>query len=628
MKYFFLSTFLSICFLNFSQNNSEFKLIEKILGNDFFKSKPEIYFHKTYPKNTTCDTSLILKYDTTGIHKNGEFILFRDPIIYNNRLELFKYVKKNYVSVDEYNDFVFWVTDSIVRETLFLELENDKEAHKLLEIHECSTECVLNRKIAREKYFFDWDTKIDYTNPIYMPILYSYLYLNPPERFYRQVKIDQRKLKYSYKKEYNEFPATFINDSRNFNIENHEIVFPTVFNHKDKFPQICHFETPIIPDYYLLASTDTALYSEKSCLSEMYESQYSKFPVFGLLGTQADAYCNWIEKKINAALSESKINLKALVTLPTENDLRNFHSKKITIPEFNYSELWQIKIEDYNKFVNYVRDSILQEQLFFSLEDNSEAIKLLDYKEIYFDEIIGFDSLNIDDRYFNRALFFLKKHVNLTEICDDLGWIDSITEDQLYDYSSWKNSIKYCDYLLKKNLENNLLIYSFYHKNIGAMGENGFFEFDEEKGVYIIDNKDERNKIAVTKYDEQVSVIKGKNLVLSETMNELGSNSGVRSIENLNEHLIARNQPIIICDNYLVDSSDTFMHISYENAIAYYSWKFPRWEMKNSNMSWQRFVLPTKEQYLKMQNGEKIIIPSHEVDYPTALFRYVVHFYK
>jgi hypothetical protein len=50
--------------------------------------------------------------------------------------------------------------------------------------------------------------------------------------------------------------------------------------------------------------------------------------------------------------------------------------------------------------------------------------------------------------------------------------------------------------------------------------------------------------------------------------------------------------------------------------------------MKTTHENWQQFVFPTEEQFKKVQTGEKVIIPAHSIEYPTPLFRYVVHFYN
>ena len=39
-------------------------------------------------------------------------------------------------------------------------------------------------------------------------------------------------------------------------------------------------------------------------------------------------------------------------------------------------------------------------------------------------------------------------------------------------------------------------------------------------------------------------------------------------------------------------------------------------------------LTPTEEQFKKVQNGEKVVIPEHSIEYPTPVFRYVVHLYE
>ena len=101
-----ISLFVSLS--SWSQTKSEIKKIEKILGKDFTKAEAENYYRKTYSKNVQADTSLVIKYDTTGIHKNGEYLMFRSPLNYYKRKESFKFIKQTPVTVNEYNEFIDW----------------------------------------------------------------------------------------------------------------------------------------------------------------------------------------------------------------------------------------------------------------------------------------------------------------------------------------------------------------------------------------------------------------------------------------------------------------------------------------------------------------------------------------
>ena len=66
--------------------------------------------------------------------------------------------------------------------------------------------------------------------------------------------------------------------------------------------------------------------------------------------------------------------------------------------------------------------------------------------------------------------------------------------------------------------------------------------------------------------------------------------------------------------------------ITYEQALAFYHWKYPIHKIKATD-NWQDFVLPSKEQFEKIQRREQIIIEEKKLEFPSPVFRYVVHFY-
>jgi len=633
--------FLFISFSSLSQMKSEIKKIEKILGKDFTRSEAEDYYLKSYSQELKADTSLVMKYDTTGIYLNNEYLMFRNPLTYDKRKESFKFIKQKPVTVKEYNEFIDWVRDSIAREKLFYGLKNNAEAHQFLIEHksECSAQCIASREEARKKYPFNWEVNIDYNNPNYVPILAD-MYLPQSERLYRQKEFDDRKLTYSYNELFPEYPTLFISELRNnSNTKISQFGYANIILPTDEFPRFNENHINITPEYPLLASNEYLLYTEASVISKVYNNQFIESPIYGLLGTQASAYCYWIENKINSELSNLGMDFAVKVTLPPANDVFSRSTENISVPEFDYTEIWKITAEDYQAFSNYVRDSIIKENLYdplgnWNLED-SDAEKLINYHVNFFDEST-LEWLNYDpsDRLFHRDVFYFNQKINLKKFCEDISfgnWIDTITLD--FDPKWFDNTIPFYDYLINKANRSGLN-YVYYLEDIGTKGIRGKFIYEENNGEYILDFDDQNTTYEPLKgYDnrqghEEYPSIAGQDLVLGGWISDLGTDLSVRRHENL-QRFIHRNITSVKVDHLESYKSNKLLeNITYEQAMAFYSWKYPRWKMNSPEDNWQQFVFPTKEQFERIQRGEAIIIPGHSIEYPTPLFRYVVHFFE
>lgn len=615
-----ISLFISLS--SWSQTKSEIKKIEKILGKDFTKAEAEDYYRKSYSKNVEADTSSVMKYDTTGIHKNGEYLMFRSPLTYDKRKETLKFIKQSPVTVAEYHEFVDWVRDSIAREKLFYGLADDARAHSFLIEHKdlCSEECLKSREQAREKYPFNWNIEIDYENRDYIPVLAD-MYLPQPQRFYEQHEFDTRKLMYSYQESFNEYPEAFICEKRNSNPKIRDWGYADIVSMNDGYPRTHTNQINIYPDYYSIASSENLVYTEKCVLGEVYPTQFNNSTLYGLLGTQANAYCTWLENKINTQLIEKGINVIAKVTLPSENDLNEKQILQINIPETDYADIWSITPNEFQEFTQYVKDSMIQENLYFSSISHDEANKLIEYQPSYFDEgSLEFVDFDPSDRFMNRESFFLKQNVDLFEFCEN-KYIDTLTLDLHSEHTA--NSISLYEYYEK---EVTPYTYIYYWKDIEAVAFVGHYFFSNQSGEYELDYDDSRNTYEPLSgyknrygYEEYPST-KGKSFTLSGFYNDFGSNLSIRSHSNLQQFILG----VLTTINDQIKTKDD---ISYEQALAFYTWKHPRWKMNTAQDNWQQFVFPTEDQFKKVQNGEKVDIPEHSIEYPTPVFRYVVHLY-
>lgn len=131
-------------------------------------------------------------------------------------------------------------------------------------------------------------------------------------------------------------------------------------------------------------------------------------------------------------------------------------------------------------------------------------------------------------------------------------------------------------------------------------------------------------------YTEHYETVKGQNVESRPfgALNELGQHSGVRVFTNLQAFIIPEQVNVIAgvsLDNQ--EDTESMKGITYEQAKAFYSWKYPIHKAKQGD-DWQQFIFPTKEQFESVQSGETVIVPAHKLDFPSPTFQYVVHVNK
>ena len=111
----------------------------------------------------------------------------------------------------------------------------------------------------------------------------------------------------------------------------------------------------------------------------------------------------------------------------------------------------------------------------------------------------------------------------------------------------------------------------------------------------------------------------------SDKKNELGFGSGVRLSRKLAWYNDIHNVDLIPEDQLSsIDLNSLIQSMTYEQALGFYNWKYPI-DKFTPKSNWQDFVYPSEEQFSAIQKGESIVIPEHEVEFPTPLFRYAVH---
>ena len=564
---------------------SDSKKIISIIGNNFKQLKQKT----TYPYSDFCDgctyiPSLIIYKDTSGIVYNNEFLLFRHPLAYTDGREILKLINLNHVTVSEYLEFQKYVQDSIAREKLYLGLQNDELANDFLLID--------NEKIDqngfkgaysgesshnREKYSLNWDKKFSYSEMQFVPILAD-MYLPQPQRYYRQRTFDDRKFTYRY--------------TDRFNVELNSIVFKYhTYNYAD-------YATPTISNTYVWSSQSLIDRDIWNVLGQTYNILFPDERVIGINGAQANAFCNWKQQQIQKQFNDNGLNYKVVLSLPLKEELTNIStiSPKYIIKSTEMNSLWRITVEEYDQFINGVRDSILTEELYYKIPDNLDKMKLLETRDHYFNEAsLEYSELDPNLLENNRSYFTLKPSKKMERKYATLVKDIKASTDYIYPkFVYWSND-------------------AYERSRIGNLVPTGKWPQGQERdSMYLVLN--ERDSVGMTH---------GLDL-MDGFLNGLGYSSGVRAHINLSRfhHEKAVN---IISENQITQEQDELIQgLSYDQAVAFYYWKYPIQFAKKGD-DWHQYIIPSKEQFTAVQRGEKVVLPMQTLDYPSPVFRYVIH---
>ncbi|WP_294673059.1 hypothetical protein [uncultured Fluviicola sp.] len=572
MKLFFV-LFILVSLHSYGQQ----KKLEKLLGPDFqsVSTRTKNPYMET---NEACRIvpSITVLGDTSGIVYQNEYMLFRNyvnpAILSSNGTS--SYIKRTFVSNSEYLEFQNWVRDSIAREYIYKYVESDEEALRYLNISKSvkkSPEFYPNARLEnRQKYTLNWKRKFSYTDPELFPLLVS-MYLPQNNRFYQRRDIDERDLRYVYA-----LPILEINKD-----------FDTV-----------DFNTSVILFQDSWANQSTSINDEYSVLGQVYDQLLPTSPGVGLTGMQANAFCHWKEVQLQQKLNQKHLPYKVQVTLPLVSELIST-SAAFNVPAKDYTSNWRITVQDYHRFIQAVRDSFITEVLYAEITtDSKEATKLIQAKKIYFDEYaMEFVNLEPDDRDMNRRIFPLTENGSILK--------------------RYKEQMKNIELRYKDRMD----VYKYYRMDIKAKTIVGKLDL---KIPYFV-NGSTYELLYPSKKDSITKKPVGMDLNLDH-VNRFGQGAGVRAHDRYSRFIIREVlhiTPDLPIENQ--DPEDLIKGITYDQALAYYHWKFPIWRVKSED-DWQKFVYPNEEQFKRVQKGEQAIIPAHEINFPSPTFRYVVTF--
>jgi len=595
---FLLSILGATNYSNAQLSSAQLKKLKKFAGQEFVSLSPQgTYNYFTGSASVIADKSITNKNDTTGIHTENEYLLFRDPIAFRSDREELKLLKRDYVTVAEYLEFQQYVCDSIARERIYSGLESDEASSYIL----VPKNNVLpdgrrfdpsNRAGNRPLYAFNLKHSFSYSDQELVPLLAD-IYLPQPERFYKQRDLDERKLLYRYFEDYSPLSTS----------ARYQAMRAAFSRYNGSEIQKLENQAATIADYYSWAAGSVAYRDQLSVIAQTYTEleTFRDQPMIGLTGGQAKAFCHWRQEQLQQLADKQQLHVTVLVTLPDYADVENNKlQQQLTLPAFDYTSAWKITSGDYQKFIYSVRDSILKEQLYEKAGKDQQVFKLLDYKNYYFDEgMLEWVELDPEDKKNNRYYFPLAS--KLPALTPELKLLaEEIKASQAYTAP----------------------VYCYYDLNANRRSITGTFT---RETMYLLDHKRTYTGFIPDgrPLDKKYA---GKDLDLDFATYLGYGSTGVRSHENFARFIDESNVAVFPAKGFNEYPPQLVTGITYEQAVAYYHWKYPIHKLKASD-SWQQFVIPTEEQFHKVQSGETIVVPEEKIDYPTPLFRYVVHVY-
>jgi len=195
------------------------------------------------------------------------------------------------ITNNEYRQFVYWVRDSIARQTLGQQFEEfliaeDKNGNPI------------------DPPFLNWNEKLEWDNEEYADLLRE-MYLPTHERFFRRKEIDTRKLKYQY--EWVDLKQAAKKSNR-YNYETGEYE-GMVDDYKggrkqieDRSSFIMKEALNIYPDTLCWIQDFTYSLNDPWTTRYFWHPAYDDYPVVGVSWKQATAFCIWRTRFHNSAL--------------------------------------------------------------------------------------------------------------------------------------------------------------------------------------------------------------------------------------------------------------------------------------------------------------------------------------
>jgi hypothetical protein len=525
----------------------------------------------------TYHASTTVKGQITGISKDGEYIEYFPQHQFDSSATSF--IRTSYVTNAEWQEFEFYVRDSIARRILQRDDDPTSGVWATKPFDDGTIYPEEEWPLNYEESIF-WYKRTKHKD--FWAIL-SQMNYPPHERIiFHHQQLDTRKLNFEY---FKMIDTSLIGLYKRQEIPRKEIVY--------KGELLSHFYVNLFQDSLCWMRQQNLSMPYQELLTKVYawHPEFKNDPVTGILATQVKAYLHWREKEHNKFLQTNSVDYSATYDLLTKNEAEKaaVPSQKFKIKSNSLSP-YRITNEAYSDFFQWVKDSI--------------AFRILQRDDI--------------------------AHAGwVNETYDDIG--DPMPDN--YWRINWSRRRDLNSEKAQKILKN-----GGFYGILDSLFHFSYLGIDYMKaGIKVNWQPDPSMKDIPTEKDRLCwhpdSTAYGYNLDLSHPDKVLPFlNSGVRAHDNRSMFFVENNTlvyPKVEGKYDFTTNPDALVqNITYEQALAYYHWRI-NWKghiVEHENPLISHYI-PSEEEWKKIQAGEEVILPAQEVKLPMPAFRYVVRFY-
>ena len=220
------------------------------------------------------------------------------------------YIDVHEISNNEYRQFCEWVKDSLYRNTL---AEDDNEDYFFAETEDGIE---LDRFIDK-RYILNWETPIDWEDEDIFDLLYDEYFLQGSDQYYNRRQYDTRKLNYRYW--WLNFDAAASKESRDseYSETNSLNQLHSVRGHSDRSQFVVEETINIFPDT-LVWVRDFSYGFNEPLADYFWHPAYDNYPVVGVTWSQAKAFNAWRTQLMNNWRNSNGQSDVQRFRLPTE----------------------------------------------------------------------------------------------------------------------------------------------------------------------------------------------------------------------------------------------------------------------------------------------------------------------
>ncbi|MBO74262.1 MAG: gliding motility-associated lipoprotein [Flavobacteriales bacterium] len=220
------------------------------------------------------------------------------------------YIDVHEISNNEYRQFCQWVRDSLYRNTL---AEDDNEDYFFAETE---TGIELDRFVDKG-YVLNWETPINWEDEDIFDLLYDEYFLQGSDQYYNRRQYDTRKLNYRYW--WLNFEAAANKESRDseFGETNSLNQLHSVRGHSDRSQFVVEETINVYPDTLVWVRDFTYGFNEPLA-DYFWHPAYDNYPVVGVTWSQAKAFNAWRTQLMNNWRNSNGQSDVQRFRLPTE----------------------------------------------------------------------------------------------------------------------------------------------------------------------------------------------------------------------------------------------------------------------------------------------------------------------